>query len=180
MAWKSRGVRGSALEEIIDLTNDFYLKKGLARVDKVPTPIKIIDQGKDGMIDKAFYEKKSTVDFIGFVQGVGIVFDAKETSLTNLPFKNIHPHQIEYMEDVVHHGAMAFIIAHFRQFNVYQLIPFETLKRYYMQAQNGGRKSIPFKDLDERLRIPYKQSGVLNYLAALNVYNHLKETDQAL
>lgn len=178
MAWKSRGVRGSALEDIITMTNEFYLKRNLARVDKVPTPIKIMEQGKDGMIEKAFYEKKSTVDFIGFVQGIAIVFDAKETSLANLPFKNIHAHQIQYMKDVIHHGGMAFLIVHFKQFNTYQLLPFETLVKFYDAAEKGGRKSIPFEALNPLLKIPYNNNGLLNYLATLNTYSHLKDQDQ--
>lgn len=180
MAWKSRGVRGSALEELITMTNDFYHKRGLARIDKVPTPIKIIEQGSDGMIQKAFYEKKSTVDFIGFAQGVGIVFDAKETALSHLPFKNIHAHQIDYMKDITHHGGMAFIIVHFKQYNTYHLIPFETLHRFFVQASQGGRKSIPYSDLNPLLEIPYNNNGLLNYLKTLNVYSQLKAEDRLI
>lgn len=177
MAWKSRGVRGSALEELIDFTNDYYLKRNLARVDKVPIPIKIIEQGKDGMINKAFYEKKSTVDFIGFVQGASIVFDAKETALSNMPFKNIHDHQIEYMRDVDFHGGLAFIIAHFKIDNSYHLIPYEILKKYFDAAKKGGRKSIPLKDLDPKFIIPYNDNGILNYLGVLNTYVYYKENN---
>jgi recombination protein U len=177
MAWKSRGVRGNALEELITMTNEFYQKKNLARIDKVPTPIKIIEQGSDGMIQKAFYEKKSTVDFIGFAQGVGIVFDAKETALSHLPFKNIHPHQIEYMKDITHHGGMAFIIVHFKKYNRYHLLPFETLYHFFLQASKGGRQSIPYSDFNPLLEIPYTNNGLLNYLKVLNVYNRLKTED---
>lgn len=178
MAWKSRGVRGSALEDLIVFTNDYYLKRGLARIDKVPIPIKIIEQNKEGIIQKAFFEKKSTVDFIGFVQGASVVFDAKETALNILPFKNIHAHQIEYMKDVTFHGGIAFIIAHFKQSDCYHLIPYEVLQRYFDDAAKGGRKSIPLKDLDEAFEIKYTQNGVLNYLSILNTYVKYKELDK--
>lgn len=177
MAWKSRGVRGSALEDLIEFTNDYYLKKNLARIDKVPIPIKIIEQGKDGMINKAFYEKKSTVDFIGFVQGSTVVFDAKETALSNLPFKNIHSHQIEYMRDVTFHGGIAFILAHFRINDSYHVIPFEVLDQYYQDAVKGGRKSIPLSDLNPDFEIPYRNNGILNYLQILNTYVKYKAED---
>ena len=39
MAWNSRGLRGSMLEEMINLTNEKYRECGLALVQKVPTPI---------------------------------------------------------------------------------------------------------------------------------------------
>lgn len=178
MAWKSRGVRGSALEELIVFTNEYYLKRHLARIDKVPIPIKIIEQGKDGMINKAFYEKKSTVDFIGFVQGACIVFDAKETNLSHLPFKNIHEHQLDYMRDVSFHGGLAFIIAHFKKNDSYHLIPYEILRGYYDRAKQGGRKSIPLNELNPDFQIHYNNNGILNYLKVLNTYVHYKETDK--
>ena len=37
--WKSRGLRGSQLEELINRTNEAYLEKKLAVVQKIPTPI---------------------------------------------------------------------------------------------------------------------------------------------
>lgn len=37
--WNSRGLRGSALEELINFTNDTYLKNHLALIQKIPTPI---------------------------------------------------------------------------------------------------------------------------------------------
>jgi recombination protein U len=177
MSWKSRGVRGSALEDLIVFTNDYYLKRGLARIDKVPIPIKIIEQGKDGIINKAFFEKKSTVDFIGFVQGSTVVFDAKETALSNLPFKNIHEHQVEYMKDVTFHGGIAFIIAHFKINNSYHVIPYEILKNYYDAAKKGGRKSIPLAELNPDFEIKYNNNGILNYLQILNVYVKYKKND---
>jgi len=177
MAWKGRGVRGSALEELIVFTNDFYSKRNLARIDKVPIPIKIVEQGKDGIINKAFFEKKSTVDFIGFVQGAAIVFDAKETALKSMPFKNIHAHQIEYMSEVTFHGGIAFIIAHFKINDSYHLIPFEVLNQYYQASLKGGRQSIPLDALNPEFEIPYKNNGILNYLQVLNIYEKYKTND---
>ena len=42
-SWNSRGLRGSSLEELINLTNDRYREKKLALVQKIPTPIKPIN-----------------------------------------------------------------------------------------------------------------------------------------
>ena len=36
--WKTRGLRGSTLEDLINRTNDSYREKGLALIQKVPTP----------------------------------------------------------------------------------------------------------------------------------------------
>ena len=45
--WKTRGLRGSALEEYINYSNEKYRESGLALIQKIPTPITPID------IDKA-------------------------------------------------------------------------------------------------------------------------------
>ena len=37
--WNSRGLRGSTLEEMVNWTNDQYLEKGLALMQKIPTPL---------------------------------------------------------------------------------------------------------------------------------------------
>ncbi len=37
--WQSRGLRGNALEELINITNEMYREKTLALIQKVPTPI---------------------------------------------------------------------------------------------------------------------------------------------
>ena len=79
-AWRSSGHKGDALEDLILLTNEFYHQQRLARIDKVPTPVKVISIDDKAMITKAFFEKKSTVDFTGLIQGVGVAFDAKETT----------------------------------------------------------------------------------------------------
>ena len=40
--WNSRGLRGSFLEELVNMTNDKYRSQKLALVQKVPTPSKPI------------------------------------------------------------------------------------------------------------------------------------------
>ena len=38
-SWNSRGLRGSMLEEALNMTNEQYRKEHLALVQKIPTPI---------------------------------------------------------------------------------------------------------------------------------------------
>ena len=38
--WNSRGLRGSSLEELINLTNEKYRAGKIALIQKIPTPIK--------------------------------------------------------------------------------------------------------------------------------------------
>lgn len=168
--WKSRGLRGSALEDLILLTNEYYAKQKLGRVDKVSVPIKVIDMDKQGMITKAYFEKKSTVDFHGVIQGVGVAFDAKETALKSLPLKNIHSHQVEFMQDITEQKGLAFLIVHFKFCDEYYIITYEMLSHYMKLGDQGHRMSIPYKAMDPELKILRDRSGILNYLPALNVY----------
>lgn len=170
MAWRSRGHRGDILEDLILLSNEYYNKNNFARIDKVSTPIKVIDIGSDGLITKGYFEKKSTVDFVGVVQGVAIAFDAKETSVKNIPLYNIHEHQIEYMRDFSYQGGLAFIIVHYTATDDYFLVPFETIDSYYKGSQSGGRKSIPYSAMMDRFKIKREINGLLNYLPVLNEY----------
>ena len=76
-AWNSRGLRGSTLEEIINYTNEAYRQQGLALIQKIPTPITPVEfNGEKRTITLAYFEKQSTVDYIGAVQGFPVCFDA--------------------------------------------------------------------------------------------------------
>ena len=69
--WNSRGLRGSTLEELVNLTNELYTEKNLALMQKIPTPITPVKiDSESGQIKLAYFEKDSTVDYIGVVQGV--------------------------------------------------------------------------------------------------------------
>ena len=64
--WNSRGLRGSALEEWINHSNERYRERKLALIQKVPTPITPIRIDKTSRhITLAYFEQKSTVDYIG-------------------------------------------------------------------------------------------------------------------
>ncbi len=168
--WKTRGRRGDALEDLILFSNDYYLKNGIARIDKAATPVKVVEIDGKGLVTKAYFEKKATVDFYGIAQGVFMTFDAKETNLNNFPLKNIHPHQVEYMKNIDEQGGLAFLIIHFKQCQRFFLLPFEVLYNYCLASNNGGRKSIPFDDMIAELEIHLTAGGVLHYLEAVNHY----------
>ena len=71
--WNSRGLRGSSLEELINYTNEYYREKKLAVVQKIPTPITPIKIDKEKRhITLAYFDQKSTVDYIGAVQGIPV------------------------------------------------------------------------------------------------------------
>ena len=112
--WKTRGLRGSTLEDLINRTNDSYREKKLALIQKIPTPITPIEIDKKSRhITLAYFDMKSTVDYIGAVQGIPVCFDAKECAERTFPLQNIHPHQIAFMKEFEAQGGVAFIILSF-------------------------------------------------------------------
>ena len=112
--WNSRGLRGSTLEEMINKTNEKYSENKLALIQKVPTPITPINIDKNSRhITLAYFEKKSTVDYIGAVQGIPVCFDAKECNTDTFPLQNIHEHQIIFMENFEKQGGISFFVLFF-------------------------------------------------------------------
>ena len=169
--WNTRGLRGSAFEEMVDMTNQLYAQKGLAIIQKVPTPITpVAVDNKSRTITSAYFEKKSTIDFIGVAQGIPICFDAKETRQLNLPLKNIHIHQIEFMEDFRKQQGISFLLVHFQSKGEILLLPSEELARYSARANAGWRKSIPYSEFDPAYIVPNKNGFPVHYLVAVNAY----------
>ena len=102
--WNSRGLRGSVLEEMINKSNETYAEKGLAVIQKVPTPITPIQIDKENRhITLAYFDQKSTVDYIGVIQGIPVCFDAKVCHTDTFPLANIHEHGIRLQK--LHRGV---------------------------------------------------------------------------
>ena len=88
--WNSRGLRGSTLEDMINHSNEVYRERKLALIQKVPTPITPIAIDKETRhITLAYFDQKSTVDYIGAVQGIPVCFDAKECATDTFALQNI-------------------------------------------------------------------------------------------
>ena len=112
--WKSRGLRGSTLEDMINHSNEVYREKKLALIQKIPTPITPITIDKESRhITLAYFDQKSTIDYMGAVQGIPVCFDAKECASKTFPLQNVHGHQICFMREFEEQGGIAFILLHF-------------------------------------------------------------------
>jgi recombination protein U len=168
MAWKSRGLRGSTLEEMINRTNEKYADAGLALVQKIPTPITpiTIDQ-ETRHITLAYFDQKSTVDYIGAVQGIPICFDAKECAGDTFALQNIHEHQIRFMQGYEKQGGIAFFLIGFTARELYYYLPLDMLMFFWERAQNGGRKSFRFDELNPEYILPNKPGILVPYLDML-------------
>lgn len=166
--WKTRGLRGSALEEILNFCNEKYKESGLALIQKIPTPIKPINIDKDTRhITLAYFDQKSTVDYIGVVQGIPVCFDAKECHEDTFPLQNIHEHQVNFMEEFERQEGIAFIILQFTARDEAYYIPFSDIKKFWNRAKSGGRKSFTYEEINKQFQIPAKCGIMLHYLETL-------------
>ena len=129
--WNSRGLRGSTLEDLLNRTNEKYLEHDLALIQKIPTPITPINIDKASRhITLAYFEQKSTVDYIGAVQGIPICFDAKECNTDTFPLANIHEHQVAFMKAFEKQEGVAFILISFTHRDEFYYLLFAELMKY--------------------------------------------------
>ena len=159
--WNSRGLRGSTLEDLLNRTNEKYAHNGLALIQKIPTPITPINIDKETRhITLAYFEQKSTVDYIGAVQGIPVCFDAKECNTDTFPLANVHPHQVAFMEQFEKQEGIAFLLISFTHREEFYYLRFSDLEKFWNRALDGGRKSFRYEELNPAYFLP-KVSGVL-------------------
>ena len=135
--WNSRGLRGSTLEELINRTNDQYREKGLALIQKIPTPITPV---------------------------IPVCFDAKECCVKTFPLANIHPHQVAFMEEFEKQKGIAFFLIYFSADNVFYYLTLRKLQEFWKRMEAGGRKSFRRDELDEEFYLTGKNGFLVPYL----------------
>lgn len=167
--WKTRGLRGSLLEDLINRTNEKYREQGLALIQKVPTPITPMQIERETRhITLAYFNQKSTVDYIGAVQGIPVCFDAKECADTTYSLQNVHPHQVQFMREFEQQDGVAFFLLYFSREDLFYYLPLRHFLVFWERAQAGGRKSFRMDELDMSYVIPHGQGIMVPYLEALN------------
>jgi len=167
--FKSRGLRGSLLEEMINLTNSRYREKNLALIQKVPTPITPIEIDKSNhQITLAYFEQKSTVDYIGAAQGIPICFDAKECATDTFTLRNVHEHQVQFMGDFEGQGGVAFILIYYVKREYYYYMRCAELVAFWERAVESGSKGIKHEALSQEYIFNVKGGLYIPYLDMVN------------
>jgi recombination protein U len=168
--WNSRGLRGSTLEDMVNRTNEHYREKKLALIQKIPTPITPIRIDKESRhITLAYFEQKSTVDYIGAVQSYPVCFDAKECHTDHFPLHNIHQHQVQFMEQFELQGGIAFMLILFGHRDELYYLTFRELMTYWKRGQEGGRKHFKYEELNPRYFLPMNTSALAPYLEGIKL-----------
>ena len=167
--WGGHGLRGSTLEDMINRTNEAYRKDGLALIQKIPTPVTPVEMNSKRQITLAYFDQKSTVDYIGAVQGIPVCFDAKECATETFPLQNVHEHQIEFMRDFEKQGGCPFFVLYYTARGVMYYMPFSEMDRFWRRMRDeGGRKSFRFEELREVISLRRKGPFLCHYLEGLS------------
>ena len=176
--WNSRGLRGSVLEELINYANEKYKDEHLALIQKIPTPITPVQFDKTSRhITLAYFEKKSTVDYIGAVQGIPVCFDAKECATDHFSLQNLHEHQVAFMESFERQQGISFLLLYFTGRQMAYYLRFEEMMKFWNRAAEGGPKHFKFQELDGRFFVPSSGGVVLHYLKTLEKDLELRARD---
>ena len=138
---------------------------GTAGACEVPTPITPIAIDKETRhITLAYFDQKSTVDYIGAVQGIPVCFDAKECAAATFPLQNVHAHQVRFMKEFEEQGGIAFIVLHWTANDEIYYIPFDELCGFWERMESGGRKSFTYDEMDRSWRIGRQRDVLVHYL----------------
>lgn len=134
--------KGNELEKLANKANSEYRKNYTALILKVPVPIIYTNKG--------LIAQQSTVDYTGLLNdGTHLAFDAKECqSKTSFPLKNIHEHQLLYLQLVKKLNGIAFFLIWFKSlYKEVYIVPINLVEKYWSGEE---RKSIPIKDFKKR------------------------------
>ena len=166
---KRQGLRGSAFEASINKTIEIYREKKLALIQKIPTPITPLKLDKNtSQIKLAYFEKKSTVDYIGVVQEIPVCFDAKECQTDTFPLKNIHEHQYKFMTEFEEQGGVSFILIEFTNRNLAYYMTFKELTKF-IKRSNTGIKRFKINELTEQYFIDINNKLTIPFIDKLQI-----------
>ncbi len=166
--WGGHGLRGSTLEDMINRTNEAYRDRKLALIQKIPTPITPVDMNRQRQITLAYFDQKSTVDYIGVVQEIPVCFDAKECAADTFPLQNVHEHQISFMKDFEEQGGVSFFIIYYTHLDEMYYMTFNEMYGFWKRMNDGGRKSFRYDEFEKSIPIVHKGEFLCHYLEGLS------------
>lgn len=149
---------GERFERLIEITCAYYEKMGVALIQKTPEPMRVLKELGRGQF-KAVFTKKAQPDFTGTLKsGKSVVFEAKHTDGTNIPFSRINEEQERDLRLHDHLGAISFVLISFGMKHFYA-VPFH---EWMQLKESSGKKSVNQTDLvDFQIST---EKGILNFM----------------
>lgn len=148
---------GMAFEADVSKTCDFYREREEADIYKRPTPIRIVrmSKTKKGMIEEAYFEEKSTTDYVGIYKGLYIDFECKETIHDTIPYHMIREQQYRHLELIAKMGGIGFFLVSFKTVQEVYLIDCKKILALTKEKKHPGFKRSFFMENGIRVRRGY-------------------------
>lgn len=161
---------GMAFESDISKCCDYYRSQGIADIYKRPTPIRVVkmSKAKPGMIEEAYFEAKSTTDYVGIYKGKYIDFECKETIHDAVPYHMIREQQYDHLEFILSLGGIGFFLVSFKTYQEVYLMKAETILKEVKAKKHPGFK-----------REFFQENGFLVQRSYLPPYKLLEAIDKA-
>lgn len=148
---------GMTFEKEVSTSCDFYRSKGVADIYKRPTPIRIVKMSKKkpGMIEEAYFEAKSTTDYVGIYKGKYIDFECKETIHDTVPYHMIREQQYEHLRYIISLGGIGFFLVSFKSYNEVYLIRADIILKEIDEKKHPGFKREFFQEYGVEVKRSY-------------------------
>lgn len=157
---KQARLAGSYFEAMISGSCDYYLDRGLAKIEKTPEPMKPLGPKNYKGQFLACYTKQAQPDYKGTLKGGrAVVFEAKHTDDDRIEFKRLTKEQ---RDDLEHHhklGAVAFVLVSMSMTECFR-VPWPVWRD---MAATYGRKYMTRDEL-----LPYKVPVVAGFVKFLD------------
>lgn len=148
---------GMSFEKDITKSCDYYRENNIADIYKRPTPIKVVKMSKahPGMIEEAYFEEKSTTDYVGIYKTKYIDFECKETIHDYVPYHMIREQQFRHLKTIIEMGGIGFFLVSFKTVQEVYLIRAEIILKEVEEKNHPGFKRDFFKEHGILLRRGY-------------------------
>lgn len=153
-------VAGGHFENMISASCDYYLDRGLAKIEKTPEPMKPLGAKNQKGQFLACYTKQAQPDYSGtLLGGRSIYFEAKHTDSDRIEQRRLTDEQADDLEAHYKLGALTFVLVSFSLSDFYR-VPWPIWRD---MAEIYGRKYIKQVEL-ERYEVP----AVAGYIKLLD------------
>jgi len=155
---------GKNFELQIENICQVYEMGKLAKIEKTPEPLRVLQHIENGHFDSIF-TKSAQPDFKGTIKGgKTVVFDAKFTESDKITYQALSDYQRETLLQYDELGAKAFVLVGFSNGAIYNI----DIKIWCNMKEIFGRKSIKQNELEDmNLKSKVTKGGVVDFLAIM-------------
>ncbi len=113
------------------------------------------------MIEEAYFQEKSTTDYVGIYKGKYIDFECKETIHDSVPYSMIREQQYRHLESIISLGGIGFFLVSFRKYQEVYLIKAQIIIDKTKEKKHPGFKREFFIENGVQVKRSYRPPYLL-------------------